>query len=235
VIFNGRRAFLGTQTRKQPFVLTAGRLWDAAKNVRAVCAAAPGLRWPVEVAGPTQQAGTDGALQGPVRYLGHLDHAAVRTRMAAATIYALPARYEPFGLSVLEAALAGCVLVLGDIPSLREIWADCALFIPPDDAGALAAAINALAENPGRRILLAARARRRAAALTPERMGGAYGKLYEELVLRAADSSPRSKRRSADRIAGRADSPRMLTPLAPSSGGRGQDVPHLPVILDTSR
>ncbi len=32
----------------------------------------------------------------------------------------LPARYEPFGLSVLEAALSGCALVLGDIPSLRE-------------------------------------------------------------------------------------------------------------------
>ena len=34
----------------------------------------------------------------------------------------LPARYEPFGLSILEAALSGCALVLGDLPSLRELW-----------------------------------------------------------------------------------------------------------------
>ena len=38
-----------------------------------------------------------------------------------------------FGFSVLEAALSGCALVLGDIPSLREIWGDAALFVPPDD------------------------------------------------------------------------------------------------------
>ena len=42
--------------------------------------------------------------------------------MARASIYALPARYEPFGLSILEAALSGAALVLGDIPSLREVW-----------------------------------------------------------------------------------------------------------------
>ena len=52
--------------------------------------------------------------------------------MGRAAIYALPARYEPFGLSILEAALSGCALVIGDIPSLREIWADAALFVPSD-------------------------------------------------------------------------------------------------------
>ena len=44
-----------------------------------------------------------------------------------AAIFARPARYEPFGLAILEAAQAGCALVLGDIPSLRELWADAAL------------------------------------------------------------------------------------------------------------
>ena len=33
----------------------------------------------------------------------------------------------------LEAALCGCALVLGDIPSLREVWGDAALFVAPDD------------------------------------------------------------------------------------------------------
>ena len=44
----------------------------------------------------------------------------IRPWFARAGIYALPAVYEPFGLSVLEAALSGCALVLGDIPSLAR-------------------------------------------------------------------------------------------------------------------
>ena len=53
-----------------------------------------------------------------------------------ATIFALPARYEPFGLSALEAGLAGCALVLGDIP-MREVWHDAAMFVPPEQPAAL--------------------------------------------------------------------------------------------------
>jgi hypothetical protein len=39
--------------------------------------------------------------------------------------------------SAREAGLAGCALILGDIPSLREIWDASALFVPQDDATAL--------------------------------------------------------------------------------------------------
>ena len=56
-------------------------------------------------------------------------------------IYASPARYEPFGLGVLEAALSSCALVLGDSPTLREPWSDAALFVPPDDHDALLTAL----------------------------------------------------------------------------------------------
>jgi glycogen synthase len=55
---------------------------------------------------------------------------------ARASIYALPARYEPFGLSALEAALSGCALILGDIPSLREVWLEAAPYVSPDDESA---------------------------------------------------------------------------------------------------
>ena len=39
------------------------------------------------------------------------------------------ALYEPFGLAVLEAAQAGCALVLSDIPTFRELWDGAALFV----------------------------------------------------------------------------------------------------------
>ena len=75
-----------------------------------------------------------------------------------------------FGLSALEAALSGCALVLGDIPSLREVWGDAALFVAPDDTDALAQALQGLIDRPAYRRELADRATKRAGLYTPRRM-----------------------------------------------------------------
>ncbi len=110
-----------------------------------------------------------------------LPQAELRSRMARAAIYALPARYEPFGLSVLEAAAAGCALVLGDIASLRETWAGAALFVPPDDEAALGEALRRLIAAPAERARLAERALRRARALTAAAMAERTLGLYRSL------------------------------------------------------
>jgi glycosyltransferase involved in cell wall biosynthesis len=68
-----------------------------------------------------------------VRWLGALPPAEINLWHAQAAIFVAPSRYEPFGLAALEASLAGCALVLGDIPTLRELWTGAALFVPPDD------------------------------------------------------------------------------------------------------
>jgi glycosyltransferase involved in cell wall biosynthesis len=101
--------------------------------------------------------------------------------MGRASIYALPARYEPFGLSALEAALAGCALVLGDVASLREVWGDAALFVPPDDAEAIGAALRSMVRDVDLRQELAVRAQRRAARYTVERMADAYLDVYAQV------------------------------------------------------
>lgn len=117
VIPNGRDARCFSTGPKDSFVLSAGRVWDVAKNIAALETAAAELPWPVYVAG--EGLGPDGRIDSLVhlRALGQLDGETLAGYMARAAIYALPARYEPFGLSVLEAALSGCALVLGDIPS----------------------------------------------------------------------------------------------------------------------
>jgi glycosyltransferase involved in cell wall biosynthesis len=91
-------------------------------------------------------------------------------------------RYEPFGLSALEAALAGCALVLGDIPSQREIWRDTAVFVPPNDADALRSALQQLIADTPRRRELAERAHERALEFTTLRMASSYLALYSELM-----------------------------------------------------
>ena len=50
--------------------------------------------------------------------------------------------YEPFGLAVLEAAQAGCALVLSDIPTFRELWDGAAMFVPPGRRRRLAAPLE---------------------------------------------------------------------------------------------
>ncbi|MGI8742578.1 MAG: glycosyltransferase family 4 protein [Bryobacteraceae bacterium] len=173
VIPNGRRASRFHVDIKDPFLLTAGRLWDEAKNIAAVANAAPQLPWPVYLAG---------SASGPVdgcRMLGQLSSDTLAGWYARAAIYVLPARYEPFGLSVLEAALSGCALVLGDIPSLRELWDGAAILVPPEDTEALAAACQDLIANPPLREELARESLERARAFTPERMASAYLATYE--------------------------------------------------------
>jgi glycosyltransferase involved in cell wall biosynthesis len=182
VLPNGRRADLFPPAAKQPVVLAAGRFWDAAKNLAALDTVAPALPWPVRVAGSC--AGPDGSLHRPlaVQALGELATTDLARALSTAAIYALPARYEPFGLSVLEAGLAGCALVLGDIASLREVWGGAALFVDPADPQALQVALTRLIAAPAERERLAAAARARALQFSAERMGRATLAAYAALA-----------------------------------------------------
>jgi glycogen(starch) synthase len=189
VVPNGRRLPTSTGTgepagtpTKEPFVLTAGRLWDEAKNVAALAKVAPHLPWPVYVAGDAAHPGGGQAALADVQYLGWLTPTDLAGWLVRAAIYCLPARYEPFGLSALEAGLAHCALVLGDIPSLREVWGDAAIFVPPNDPTALELTLGALMADTERREGLAAAARARALTLTPERMAGGYVAAYADLL-----------------------------------------------------
>jgi glycosyltransferase involved in cell wall biosynthesis len=182
VLPNGRSAAMVRPSPKQAFVFSAGRLWDEGKNLAALDEAAVGLPWPVRVAGSC--AHPDGRVTRPkaVDALGELPPHKVLQQMACAGIYALPARYEPFGLSVLEAALSGCALVLGDIASLRETWGPAAVYVPPGDPAALRQALLALIERPADRERLAAAAMRRASHFTTDTMTAAYLQAYARLA-----------------------------------------------------
>jgi glycosyltransferase involved in cell wall biosynthesis len=172
VVPHGRTA-PATAAAKEALVVALGRFWDEAKNVAALDRVATRSPWPVVVAGP-------GTRVGP---LGPAEAARLLRR---ASIFAAPARYEPFGLAALEAAQAGCALLLGDIPSLREVWADAAVYVPPDDDEAIVAALRDLCADDRRRGALAARAHERAAMYTPAAMAQRMLALYERVLARSA-------------------------------------------------
>jgi len=153
-------------------ILTAGRLWDEGKNLAAIdAAAATGLA--IRAAGPTT--GPNGAsIDLPhLDLLGTLDTTAMQQAYAEAKVFVSMARYEPFGLSVLEAAGAGLRLVLADIPGFRELWDGAATFAPPDD---LASILREALGTPGD-----GAARARAARYTLDRMTDATRAVHAQV------------------------------------------------------
>jgi hypothetical protein len=148
-------------------VLAAGRLWDEAKNAEVLSAIGAGLEVPVLAAGPLR--GPNGAsvcLSGIV-CPGELSSEALAAEMARASVFISAARYEPFGLAVLEAARAGMALALSDIPTHRELWDGAALFFHPLDAAAARDVLRRLLRSPEE---FARRAMQRAERYTAEAM-----------------------------------------------------------------
>jgi glycogen(starch) synthase len=174
---NGRALAPPRESAEERLVVCVGRLWDEAKNAALVARAAPGIDGRVILIGPGGPPGAEN-----VENLGPLPPGEVYRWLARATVCAGPARYEPFGLAALEAALCGCALVLGDIASLREVWREAATYVPPDDADALARAVNALLDDPEHRRRAADAARAQAARYTPEATANGYLDAYSGLT-----------------------------------------------------
>jgi glycosyltransferase involved in cell wall biosynthesis len=174
VIWNGIAPSPGSNPGKDKFILAAGRLWDRAKNLTAFVEAAEGLEWIVAVAGPGTAQTSNGT------WLGNLEHENMQKVMQRAAIFVSPALYEPFGLSVLEAASAGCALVLSDIPTFRELWVDAALFTNPRDKKDLHRTLADLSTDDRKRSELQLAAVLRSQRYALAQMATDYQTLYQE-------------------------------------------------------
>jgi glycogen synthase len=181
VIHNGTPVVPCTDEITEPLVLAAGRFWDEGKNLRVLRLVAPRLDWPVYVAGDCGPDGSSIQADGLVA-LGHLERDDLRGWQQRAAIAVHPARYEPFGYGALEAAQAGCALVLSDIASLRELWDGAASFASADDPEAIAAAVNRLIADPAALAVMRARATRRARAFSAGAMASAFANVYREQI-----------------------------------------------------
>ncbi|MGU3538608.1 glycosyltransferase family 4 protein [Methylobacterium sp. A54F] len=158
----GPRSYLNPRDGA-PYVLSAATTWDRADGSRDLEAVAEGLPVPVCASGPLPGGA---ARPGSVEPLGPLSPEELARRLDQRPIYAALARHAAFGLPVLEAAAAGCALVLSDIPAHRELWADAALLVP---AGAPDAARDAVVR------LLADRKLRRGLGEAARTRAGSYG------------------------------------------------------------
>lgn len=182
VVHNGRAAIGGDRDRIADHVFTAGRLWDRVKNTALLDAVAALLPVPFHAAGPTVAPHGETIAPRYLRLLGTLDPPALASEYCQAPIFVSAASFEPFGLAVLEAAQAGCPLVLSGIDTFRELWTGAALIVPDDDAQAYADAIGRIRTEPGLREHLSQASRQRAARYTPAAMAAGMLAIYRALV-----------------------------------------------------
>lgn len=187
VIENGSSpANFAPRSGKQMRAVTAGRVWDAGKQVRILEQVRTSL--PIYVAGDlASPSGQEVFCPEPsnhsVHYLGFLAREDVRNLLATSAIYVVTSRYEPFGLAPVEAALCGCAVVANDLPSLREIWGDSILYFERNNPEALSSLLNQLAGDENEITRVARRAQERAfSRLDSEQMVDRYLRLYEEYV-----------------------------------------------------
>jgi glycosyltransferase involved in cell wall biosynthesis len=182
-IWNGADSVQRRAKPKRPVVLAAGRLWDRAKNLSALSSAAAAIDWPIRIAGSlrAEHGGSAAPIEG-CECLGAISHDELLQEMEAASIFVSPALYEPFGLSVLEAARAGSALLLSDIPTFRELWEGAAIFFDPRDRQDLRQSLRSLCSDKSLRARLQRAAADRATRYPLRNTASRYRALYESLL-----------------------------------------------------
>lgn len=138
---------------------------------------------PANPASVTEREAASWNLEPGITWLGHVD--AIRALWARAHIAVLPSRREGLPKSLLEAAACGRPMIATDVPGCREIVipGETGLLVPPDDANALAGAIETLAASPELRARYGAAARRLATEkFSADAIGRQAVDLYRRLM-----------------------------------------------------
>lgn len=181
VIPNGRSLPTAQPVGRRLQAVVAGRLWDEAKNIAMLA----DVQAPMELLIAGESAPGFAAappLPPNVHCLGPLAPENLHALFRKSALYICTSRYEPFGLAALEAAQCGCAILANDIPSLREVWQDAALYFR--DASSLTALLHHLRGDLRGLEAAQARAAARAHLFSAERMGSAYHNLFLRLITR---------------------------------------------------
>ena len=194
VIHHGRNPiFFNPYTTKEDSVLAVGRLVDPAKQVGLLTQHFQAF--PVCIVGDEESPAAiavradvrfqDG--NGGVAFRGSQSEAQMRVLYSKAAVFAGTSRYEASGMNILEAALSRCALVLNDIPPLRELWGNAALYFETNNPGSLADTIRLVSEDPQLRRNFSNRAFQRAReCFNAHRMTDNYVQLYHSIIAKKA-------------------------------------------------
>ena len=108
-------------------------------------------------------------LQESVQITGWVPREELYSLYGRARAFVYPSTFEGFGMPVLEALAAGIPVACSDIPPLREVAGDAALYFDPLNEDAIASAMERVMSDASLREHLAAAGRERARPFTWER------------------------------------------------------------------
>ena len=184
VIPNGRTLAAGHLWPRKLQVVSAGRLWDEAKNISLLSNLRSPL--PLLIAGEGLP-GTEHGEPPFATFLGRLPEHDLLALFRDSAIYICTSIYEPFGLAPLEAGQCGCAVLANNIPSLREVWQDGALYF--SDAASLSALLFDL--DSSSELLHAAQQRslQRARTFSGERMVQSHFRNFKTALARSEQSA----------------------------------------------
>jgi alpha-1,3-rhamnosyl/mannosyltransferase len=128
---------------------------------------------------------------GWLRHFGYVDNPRLAALYHQAQFVVFPTVYEGFGLPALEAQWAGTPLLCSDLPVLREVAGEGALFVPPQEPAAWAQALLRLSRDEGLRQELSAQGRRHAGQFSWQRSAAETLAVFR----RVAGQQPTRKRR----------------------------------------
>jgi glycosyltransferase involved in cell wall biosynthesis len=199
VIYNGvdTRGFSGAVADRAKFELPAdkflllfvGDLRTPRKNLGTVLHALKQLPEHVHLAvagylpgSPYPEMARELGIASRVHFLGLVREMPVLMRSVDS--YVFPSRYEAMSLSLLEAMASGLPVVTARTAGGAEIITpDCGIVLEdPDDARALAGAIQQLADDTPRRVAMGAAAAELACSFGWARMAAQYIALYRQLA-----------------------------------------------------
>jgi glycosyltransferase involved in cell wall biosynthesis len=166
---------------KKAMIFGMGRVWDEGKNLKMLSLISEKMEWPVYIAGSLSLPDNEAQNSNEI-FLGQLNPNQIKYCLSEASIYVLPAKYEPFGLSALEAALSGCALVLAKIPTLHEIWGDAAVYFDVQNSEELELAVNTLIEDKNLLKKYRKKVFERAQKYHISKMTASYMEAYQQII-----------------------------------------------------
>lgn len=174
-----KKIFVDKHDYPDDFLLYIGRL-ESKKNVLNLIKAykKSSRKWPLILAGRAGNFGyqeiedlaNDPDLREDVVLLGYVSQANYPRLMASASGFVFPSKFEGFGLPVLEAIASGVPVTCSDIPALREVAQDAALYFDPDNLEDIKDKIENIFDNQEQRTDLIEKGLRRAQDFSWERV-----------------------------------------------------------------
>ena len=157
------------------------------ESARLLEQTAAGVRFVVAGDGPAREL-LESEAPPSVRFAGEVHGDELARLYSSADVFCFPSTTDTFGQVILEAAASGLPVVAAAAGGALELvrHGETGLLVPPDDAHALAASLEALALHPHRRAVLAAAARTSALEHTWERSWRELHAAYELALRRGA-------------------------------------------------